>query len=356
MDGSSHQLVVERPAVVPTSPPATATAKWSWKEPLAKLASDWFLLGMISAVVIASIAPDLGRSGGILHVDTISDWGIFTIFFLHGISLSTEKLKQGLARWPVHLVVQSFTFIVFPLIGLLLTLTAGHWLPPELMMGFLYLCVVPSTVSSSVAMTSLARGNVAASIFNATFSTLIGVFLTPLLVSLLIGRNGGGASLGQMIVNVATLLLLPFVIGQALRPLCGQWFARWKPWTNVIDRGVILLLVFSAFSDSVADGLWTNHGVSLILITLVVAAAILLLVLTLSRKAAQKCGFVVEDEITTVFCGSKKTLASGVPMARVIFGNHPALGVIVLPLMFYHQLQLFVCSVMAQRYARRPAA
>ncbi len=351
----SHATPVA-PAVFPAKTPAgVAGGGPSWRDSLIKLGTDWFLIGMVAAVVIASAAPDLGRTGGVLHADTISDWGIFAIFFLHGIALSTERLKQGLARWPVHLVVQGFTFVLFPIIGIGLALTVGRWLPHDLMLGFLYLCVLPSTVSSSVAMTSLARGNVPASIFNATFSTLIGVFLTPLLVSLLIGSSFSGASLGSMIGNVATLLLLPFVIGQALRPICGAWFARWKPWTNVIDRCVILLLVFSAFSDSVAGGLWSQHGFGLIAVTCIVAAAILALVLCLSRFAARQCGFSVEDEITTVFCGSKKTLASGVPMARVIFGSDPALGVIVLPLMFYHQLQLFVCSILAQRYAERVA-
>jgi sodium/bile acid cotransporter 7 len=342
------------PRVFPGAPPAAAPGSApSWRNTLIKLGTDWFLLGMVAAVLVASAAPDIGRSGGLLHVDTISDWGIFAIFFLHGVALSTERLKQGLSRWPVHLAVQSFTYVVFPIVGVIIALTAGPWLPHDLMLGFLYLCALPSTVSSSVAMTSLARGNVAASIFNATLSTLIGVFLTPLLVSLLIGPSGSGASLGTMIGNVATLLLLPFAIGQMLRPIAGEWFARWKPWTNVIDRCVILLLVFSAFSDSVADGLWSEHGVSLIVITCLVSAGILALVLWLSTKAARQCGFNLEDEITTVFCGSKKTLASGVPMARVIFGSNPALGVIVLPLMFYHQLQLFVCSVLAQRYAAR---
>lgn len=321
-----------------------------------KLLKDWFLIGMIAGVVVASIAPDLARSGGVLHIDSLSDWGIFVIFFLHGVGLSTERLKQGLARWPVHLVVQVFTFVVFPIIGVILAVGGHHWLPHDLVLGFLYLCVLPSTVSSSVAMTSLARGNVPASIFNATFSTLIGVFLTPLLVTLLIGQDAGGGSLGSMIGKVATLLLLPFAVGQAVRPFAGAWFARWKPWTNLIDRGVILLLVWGAFSDSVAGGLWSTHGAGTIAITLLVSAAILGLVLTLSRNAARRCGFNTEDEITTVFCGSKKTLASGVPMAKLIFGATPALGVIVLPLMFYHQLQLFVCSVLAQRYARRAIA
>jgi sodium/bile acid cotransporter 7 len=319
-----------------------------------RLAGDWFLLGMVGGVAVASLLPDLGRSGGWLHVDRVADWGIFAIFFLHGMGLSTEKLRQGLARWPVHLIVQTFTFVVFPALWVAMNLTVGPFLPRDLMLGFLYLCALPSTVSSSVAMTALARGNVPASIFNATLSTLIGVFMTPLLVSLLLGYSGGAIALGDTMLKIATLLLLPFGLGQALRPIAGTWFARWKPWTNVVDRGVILLLVWSAFSDSVAGGLWTQHGVGLLGLTMVGAGAILVLVLWLTTMAARRARFTVDDEITTVFCGSKKTLASGVPMAKVLFGAHPALGVIVLPLMFYHQLQLFVCSVLAQRYAQRP--
>jgi sodium/bile acid cotransporter 7 len=321
----------------------------------AAVASEWFLAGMVAAVVIASAAPQVGRSGGLLGLDAVADWGVVTVFFLHGVSLSTERLRQGLARWRVHLIVQGFTFGIFPVIWLVMDRTVGPWLPQDLMLGFLYLCALPSTVSSSVAMTALARGNVAASIFNATLSILLGVVLTPLLVSVLVGYKGGARPLGDAVLTIGSTLLLPFAVGQVLRPLAGGWFARRKAWTTVVDRGVILLLVFVAFSDSVADGLWTRHGSSLIVLTLGGTAAILATVLFLTRYLAQRFGFTTEDEITTVFCGSKKTLASGVPMAKVLFGAHPALGVIVLPLMFYHQLQLFVCSVLAQRYARRPA-
>jgi sodium/bile acid cotransporter 7 len=310
---------------------------------------------MVAAVLVASVAPNLGRTGGWLHVDRAAGAGVFAIFFLHGISLSTERLRQGLARWPVHLIVQLFTFVIFPAVWVAVNAMAGPWLPRDLMLGFLYLCALPSTVSSSVAMTALARGNVAASVFNATLSILIGVVMTPLLVRLLLGYDGGSLALGATMIDIATLLLLPFGLGQAVRPLAGAWFARWKPWTNAVDRGVILLLVFGAFSDSVAEGLWTRHGAGLLAMTLAGAAAILALVLWLTTLAARRCGFTTEDEITTVFCGSKKTLASGVPMAKVLFGAHPALGVIVLPLMFYHQLQLFVCSLLAQRYAQRAA-
>jgi len=317
------------------------------------VAHERFLAGMLSAVIIASFAPNLGRSGGLLHIDTLSDWGIFTIFFLHGIGLSTEKLKQGLSRWPVHLLVQGFTFVLFPLLFTALDAAIGRELPPDLRLGFCYLCVLPSTVSSSIAMTSIARGNVAAAIFNATLSTLIGVVMTPLLVHMLLGTSGSGVSLGSTMLNVATLLLLPFFVGQLLRPALGAWFARFKPITNAVDRSVIVLLVFGAFSNSVADGLWSRHGPGLIAQTLIGSTAILTIVLSLTRATARLFGFSPEDEITTVFCGSKKTLASGVPMAKLLFGAHPALGVIVLPIIFYHQIQLFVCSILAQRYAAR---
>ncbi|MEC5398942.1 bile acid:sodium symporter family protein [Uliginosibacterium sp. H1] len=319
---------------------------------LKKLGRDWFLLGMLLAVIVASFAPDIGRSGGLLHADVLSDYGIFLIFFLHGIGLSTGALLSGLSRWRLHVLVQLFTFVVFPALWWVLNLAVGRWLPQDLMFGFFYLCALPSTISSSVAMTSLARGNVPAAIFNATLSTLLGIFLTPLLVSLLMGQSGQ-LDLADAMLKIAKLLLLPFVIGQLLRPLWGAWFARYKKYTNVIDRAVILLLVFSAFSDSVADGLWSKYGVGLIVQTLIGAALILFIVLKLTKFAAQRAGFDVEDEITAVFCGSKKTLASGVPMAKLLFGSHPAIGVIVLPIMFYHQLQLLVCAVLARKYAAR---
>ncbi|PAS97703.1 MAG: bile acid:sodium symporter [Candidatus Dactylopiibacterium carminicum] len=319
---------------------------------LKKLARDWFLAGMLLSVIVASFVPDIGRSGGWIHADTLSDYGIFLIFFLHGIGLSTENLRRGISRWKLHVLVQVFTFGVFPLLWWVLNLGVGRWLPQDLMFGFFYLCALPSTISSSVAMTSLARGNVPGAIFNATLSTLLGIFLTPLLVSLLMGQSGQ-LDLGEAMFNIARLLLLPFVVGQVLRPLWGAWFARYKKYTNVIDRGVILLLVFSAFSDSVADGLWSKHGVWLIVQTLIGAAVILAIVLWLSRFAARRAGFEIEDEIAAVFCGSKKTLASGVPMAKLLFGSQPAIGVIVLPIMFYHRLQLFVYALMARRYAAR---
>lgn len=319
-------------------------------------AVDGFLIGMIAAVLLASLLPGLGKTGGTLHLDQVGNVGIFIVFFLHGMGLSTDSLKQGASRWKLHLVVQVCTFVAFPLWWWLLSLGFKPFIPHDLLLGFFYLAVLPSTVSSSVTMTGLARGNVAAAILNATLSTLLGVFLTPLLASLVFGQSGGaghGMDLGDTMLKVARMLLLPFVLGQLLRPWLGDFFKSIKPRTTLVDKGVILLLVWCSFSDSVADGLWTKHGWSLIAITLVGAALFLFPMLWFTKRVAKAMGFAVEDEIVAVFCGSKKTLASGVPMARLLFGGDPALGVLVLPIMFYHQLQLFVCSLMARRYAAR---
>jgi sodium/bile acid cotransporter 7 len=234
----------------------------------ARGAIDWFLMAMVAAVLVASFMPQWGRSEGVLHLGKVTDVGVFLLFFLHGMGLSTDSLKQGATRWKLHLLVQSCTYVLFPLWWALLAATAGRWMPHDLLMGFFYLAVLPSTVSSSVAMTALARGHVAAAVLNATLSTLLGVFLTPLLVSLVMGSSGELAGhkldVGATMLKVAQMLLLPFVIGHLLRPALARTFARIKPITTVFDRGVIVLLVWSAFSDSVADGLWSRHGAGLL--------------------------------------------------------------------------------------------
>ncbi len=318
--------------------------------------ADWFLLGMVAAVVLASLAPQWGRSEGPLHMGRVTDVGVFLLFFLHGMGLSTDNLKAGASRWKLHVLVQACTYVLFPLWWALGALTLGPWVSQDLLMGFFYLAVLPSTVSSSVAMTALARGHVAAAVLNATLSTLLGVFLTPLLVSLVMGHDGGGLDVGATMLKVAQMLLLPFVVGHLLRPWLAQWFARIKPITNVFDKAVIVLLVWSAFSDSVADGLWTRHGPLLLAEAVVGSALFLFPMLWFTRRVARALGFSVEDEIVAVFCGSKKTLASGMPMAKLLFGGSAAMGVLVLPIMLYHQLQLFVCAVMARRYAARAGA
>jgi sodium/bile acid cotransporter 7 len=321
---------------------------------LQRLSRDGFLGGMIAAVVLAALFPGFGRSGGPMHADVVANVGIFLVFFLHGLGLSPERMKAGVTRWRLHLLVQGFTFGVFPLLWWVLNALVGRWIPADLSLGFLYLCAVPSTISSSVAMTGMARGNVAGAIFNASLSSLLGVVLTPLLVGLLARTTGEALSWTDAILKLAGLLVLPLVLGQLFRPLIGSVVARYQRYTHLFDRLVILVLVYASFCDSVEAGLFTHYGGGVLAVTLGGAALLLAVVLVLSTFAARRAGFDKEDEIAAVFCGSKKTLASGVPMARLLFGAHPGLGLIVLPLMFYHQLQLIVCSVLAERYAARP--
>lgn len=317
------------------------------------LLQDWFLRSMVLAVIIASLFPQLGKSGGWLHIDAFANYGIAIVFFLHGVGIPHEQIKSGFSQWRLHLVVQAFTFGVFPLLFLAARPGLELLLPPMLLLGFFYLCALPSTITSSVALTGAAGGNVPAAIFNATISSLIGIVMTPLLVSTMAPTTGATLSLRDAILNIATLLLLPFVAGQLLHARLWPLLSPYKRYTSMLDRGVVLLLVFASFSDSVDAGLWRDYGASLLLLTLAGVALLLAVVLVLTTTVARLLRFGKEEEIVAVFCGSKKTLAAGVPMAKVLFGAHPGLGLIVLPIMFYHQLQLMVCAALAQRYARR---
>lgn len=317
-----------------------------------RIQQQWFLLGMFAAVVLGSVFPRFGADGGALHSEITVNLGIALVFFLHGVNLPLESLRRGVLAWRVHVVVQCLTYLVFPILWLLFYALFKHWISRDLMLGFCYLAVLPSTISSSVAMTAVARGDIPIAIFNATLSGLLGIVLTPLLINWLGDTTAHGMPLGETMLNIAQMLLLPIIVGQIVRPFVGQWFMRLKPYTNNLDKLVILFIVYAAFCNSAKSGLWQQNGISLIAITFAGDAIFLAAILWLSTFIARKLKFTREQEIAIVFCGSKKTLASGVPMATLIFGAHPALGMIVLPIMLYHQLQLFVCSWLANRYAK----
>jgi sodium/bile acid cotransporter 7 len=318
---------------------------------VARVRANAFFAGMLGAIVLASAAPSVGRSGGLLHGELLADAGIFLVFLLHGASLSGAAVREGMSRWRLHVVVQLFTFAVFPIVWLALAATFGRWLPAPLRFGFAFLAALPSTISSSVAMTAIARGNVPGAIFNAVLSNVLGVVVTPVLVGAASAHAGSGPPLGRAILGIAALVLLPLVAGQALRPIAGVWLARHRGRTSSIDKCVIVLIVYVAFCDSAAAGIWSGHGPRLVVLAIASALALLAIVLALTTVVAGWLGFEKEDEIAAVFCGSKKALSSGVAMAKVLFGAHA--GVTVLPVICYHQLQLFVCSALAERYARR---
>jgi sodium/bile acid cotransporter 7 len=321
--------------------------------PVNKKKLDWFLIGMILAVILAAVFPNPGAAGGFLHPELLTKLGVALIFFLHGLLLSFVALKAGTLRWPVHLLVQTSTFILFPILGFGAIWLSGSAVSPDLKLGFFYLCALPSTVSSSVAMTAAAKGNVPVAVFNATLSGLIGVFLTPFWISLMLNGSSHPISLGKVVLDLVIWLILPLVVGQLARPLLGTWAARNKRFVNKVDRITILVLVYTSFCDSVKTGVWTSHGIAPILIAFVGAAALFTLIMVLMFTISKRLGFPSEDWIAAVFCGSKKSLASGVPMAQLIFGSHADLSMILLPIMIYHPLQLIVCGTLASRWARR---
>lgn len=317
-----------------------------------KYKPDWFLLGMIAATLLAWAFPAPGAAGGWLHPELLTKAGVALIFFLHGVALSFAALKAGAFNWRLHLLVQSCTFVLFPLLGLVVMWLLGDQAPAGLKLGFFYLCALPSTVSSSVAFTAAAKGNVAGAVFNATLSSLLGVVLTPLLVSFVMKTSGQSVPLGPVIFDLLRWLVLPLVLGQLSRPLFAGLAKKHKARINFADRATILVLVYTSFCDSFQQGVWVGNGTRTLLLVLFGAVAIFALALAVTTRLAKAFRFNREDRIAAIFCGSKKTLASGVPMAKLIFGAHPAIGLILLPIMVYHPLQLIVCGVLAERWSK----
>lgn len=319
---------------------------------LKSLPLDGFLLSLIAAVLLAALWPTPGVSGGFVHVDWVSSYGIAVVFVLYGLTLSPEKMWAGMVHWRLHLLVQAGTFILFPAVILALGPIVAPHLPRDTWTGFFYLAALPSTVSSSVAMTSLARGNVPAAIFNASLSSIIGVFVTPLLMAWYIHNGGGSLPLGHVLTKVMLLVLLPIAIGQALhRPLLA-WTTRHLKRIKLVDRAVIIVIVYNSFCDSIAGGVWSTRDVPLLAAIALGVIALFFLVYGLMQLPIALLGFNREDRIACLFCASKKSLATGVPLARIIFGATPALGQIIVPLILFHFFQLVIVSVLAARFAR----
>jgi sodium/bile acid cotransporter 7 len=344
--GAGHRA---GPAIDPNARLLHESALMRWKV-------DWFLVGIAGAMGLAWLAPGPGSQGGWLHPELLTKGGVALIFFLHGIALAPGALGAGALRWPVHLVVQLATFLAFPLLGLALLRAAGGWLSADLRLGFFFLCALPSTVSSSVAMTATARGNVAVAIFNATLSSLLGVVLTPLWVGWMLRGGGQSLPMGKVVLDLILWLVLPLAAGQSLRPWLGDWAARNKKGINRVDRSTILLLVYTSFCGSVEGGVWSDQGTGVIVAAIVGSALMLAVMLAGMGAICRSLGFPEGDRTAAIFCGSKKTLASGVPMAYLIFGPDADLGLILLPIMVYHPLQLVVCGALASRWGRTDAA
>jgi sodium/bile acid cotransporter 7 len=318
---------------------------------LARMRPDNFTLCLVGTVILASLLPCRGVAATIANA--VTDIAIALLFFLHGAKLSRDAILAGIGHWRLHLLVLACTFVLFPIIGLGFKAVPAWLLDPTIAAGLLYLCILPSTVQSSIAFTAIARGNVPAAICGASLSNILGVVVTPILAAALLGAKGQGGDLVGAAGSIVLQLLVPFVAGHLLRPWIGGFVDHHKTVLTLVDRGSILLVVYTAFSAAVVEGLWRKMGAGDLVTILVLDAALLALALGATKLIARRAGLSKADEITLVFCGSKKSLASGVPMAGLLF---PAavVGPMIVPLMLFHQIQLMVCAVLARRYADRP--
>ena len=331
-----------RKAGVPTAPAA---------RPRIKL--DRFSIAIVGAIIVASLLPCRGRSAEGFAAAT--QLAIAALFFFHGARLAPQAVRAGIQHWRLHLLILFCTFGMFPLLGLALQPLSAALLPPSLRTGLLFLCLVPSTVQSSIAFTALARGNVAAAVCSASASSLLGIVLTPALARLT-GLTGGGAShSGSAALGIVLQLLLPFLAGQLMRPLLVHWVERHGAKLRLLDQGSILLVIYSAFSGAVVQHAWSQIPVYSMLSLVPLTALLLAAALLITWQASELLGFDERDRIAILFCGSKKSLASGVPFASVLFPAH-AVSVMVLPLVLFHQIQLLVCALLAQRHASRAPA
>jgi solute carrier family 10 (sodium/bile acid cotransporter), member 7 len=312
---------------------------------LSRLFPDRFILWLIATVILAGILPVRGLAAELTDWATLA--AIFALFFLHGARLPGEALISGLADWRLHAAILGTTYAVFPLLGLGIAALMPGLLDPMLWTGVIFLCALPSTVQSSIAFTSMARGNVAGAVAAAAGSNLAGVFLTPLLVALMLGAQGAGVGAAG-IGRIFAIIFLPFLLGHALRKWVFPLIAERPGVTTAVDKGTILLAVYGAFSAAVVDGLWTRiPPVEIALLTgllIVLLGLILLATLAIGRFGS----FPRESQVAILFCGSVKSLASGVPMARILFPGAAA-GLVILPVMIFHTVQLIVCAWIAAK-------
>jgi solute carrier family 10 (sodium/bile acid cotransporter), member 7 len=311
---------------------------------------DPFTIALVLTVLVAALAPCRGEVA--IAFEAITSAAIALLFFLHGAKLSREAIIAGATHWRLHALVFFGTFILFPILGLLFKPLSSFLLGPELYLGVLFLCVLPSTVQSSIAFTSMAGGNVAAAICSASASNVFAVFLTPVLVSLFITGPGTGVSMSGSVWEIVLQILVPFLAGQLVRPWIAGWVERHRKLTGLVDRTSILLVVYAAFSRAVVEGLWKQIPLAALGSVVLVDCVLLSIVMLTLWSLSALFGFDRADRITILFCGSKKSLATGVPIANVLFTGG-IVGPMILPLMLFHQIQLMVCAALAQRWAAR---
>jgi solute carrier family 10 (sodium/bile acid cotransporter), member 7 len=316
------------------------------------LTRHWFLLGVAAVAGLAFLVPELGARGGPLRPEITTKVGVAVIFFVQGLVIAPATLRAGAFRWRLHVVIQLFVFAAFPLAVILLDALGGGLLPPDLRLGFLFLAILPTTISNCVVFTAAAGGNTSGALFNSVLANVMGVLLTPLLAALLLQARGEGLPLGPMIGEVMLLLLLPLAVGQLVRPLVLRVREPNARRLGVLSSSIILYIIFTAFSNSVATGAFVQTGLLATAGVAIVAIGIFAIATGSAVWIGRRMGFDAPDRVALLFCGPQKTLAAGAPMAQILFAGHPGLGLILLPVIVYHAVQLLGGATLAQRFGR----
>lgn len=319
---------------------------------LKKAGLNTFFFGLMLMILLAWLFPLYGIKGSPLRLHLITTYGVGLIFFFYGLRLSPEKFRTGLANWRLHLVIQSITFLLFPAVALSGYYLIGHHEQTFLWLGIFYLAALPSTVSSSVVMVSIGGGNLAGAIFNASVSSILGIFTTPVLISWFAGQTGDAIDLQLVITKLCFQVLLPVAAGLLLHNKLGYWAEKHKVPLRWFDQSIILLIVYTAFCESFTGQLFERYTAGEILSFIVIILVFLIFMFFLVNMIGLLLNFPREDRITILFCGSKKSLVQGAVMGKVLFPVTETLGIVLLPVMVYHTLQLIAGSVIAERMSR----
>ncbi len=314
---------------------------------------DWFIVGLLSMITAAYFFPGIGDKNSLIPIENITNIGISVIFFFYGLKLSPQEMQKGLKNYKLHMLVQLGTFLFFPLVAICIKPFFRTESTQTIWLAIFFMATLPSTVSSSVVMVSLAKGNVAGAIFNASISGLIGIVITPIWMSLFFNTSGNHMQLGPTIINLIIHILLPVVFGLILHKKLGSFAQKNKRLLALFDKTIILLIVYNSFSSSFVNGIFNNYEVQTLAITALLIISFFGIIYVVLWLLASWLHFSIEDKITAVFCGSKKSLVHGTVMANVLFTGMKTQGIFIVPIMIYHSFQLIIISFMAQRFAKR---
>lgn len=314
---------------------------------------DKFVLSIIVVVLLAYLFPQFGSKSSPIPLDRIGSIGVSLIFFFYGLKLSPEKIKSGLKNWKLHLVVQACTFLLFPIVILCFYPFLDSENDKNIWLAFLFLASLPSTVSSSVVMVSMAKGNIPAAIFNASISGLIGIIVTPLWLGLFLNNTAANYDLGDIYMKLIIEVVAPVILGLLLHRYWGSIAQKYNSYLTVFDKSIILLIIYKSFASSFEENVFSEIAAFDFIFIAIGVLSLFYLVYFITGFLSNKLAFSTEDKITAQFCGTKKSLVHGTVFAKILFPNPSVMGIILLPIMLFHAFQIFIISFMATHIGNR---